>query len=242
MNCYLHTDTPATAYCTTCGKALCNVCQQRRMGTVFCPEHAPAAAAPDPANPYAGGPLPPPGGAKGSPGLAFLLGLIPGVGAIYNAQYVKGLVHALIFGLLISFSSSADGTAGEPFLAVLAMVFYFYMPFEAYHTARKRLLGLPVDEWSSVIPPQHLHSRTPALPILLILVGLMFLLDSLHLVPFRQIGRFWPVLLIAAGVLMLNSRLSIKVDKRPFKGSATNSSWTTGSTVDVAGDTTTHEQ
>ena len=26
-----------------------------------------------------------------SPGLAFLLGFIPGVGAIYNGQYVKGI-------------------------------------------------------------------------------------------------------------------------------------------------------
>ena len=33
-----------------------------------------------------------------APGLAFALGFIPGVGAIYNGQYLKGLVHALIFG------------------------------------------------------------------------------------------------------------------------------------------------
>ena len=32
-----------------------------------------------------------------SPGLAFFLGWIPGVGAIYNGQYAKGLVHAVAF-------------------------------------------------------------------------------------------------------------------------------------------------
>ena len=37
-----------------------------------------------------------------SPGLAFVLGLIPGVGAIYNGQYVKGLVHVIVLGTLIS--------------------------------------------------------------------------------------------------------------------------------------------
>jgi len=31
-----------------------------------------------------------------SPGLALFLGLIPGVGAIYNGQYAKGMVHAII--------------------------------------------------------------------------------------------------------------------------------------------------
>ena len=33
-----------------------------------------------------------------SPGLAFLLGFIPGVGAIYNGQYVKGLIHVVVLG------------------------------------------------------------------------------------------------------------------------------------------------
>ena len=41
-----------------------------------------------------------------SPGLAFVLGLIPGVGAIYNGQYAKGLVHVIIIGLIISMLSN----------------------------------------------------------------------------------------------------------------------------------------
>ena len=30
--------------------------------------------------------------------------------------------------------------------------FWAYMAFEAYHTARKRQLGQPVDEFSSLVP------------------------------------------------------------------------------------------
>jgi hypothetical protein len=141
--------------------------------------------------------------------LAFLLGLIPGVGAIYNGQYLKGLVHAVIFGLLISFTSSAEGTAGQPVLALLVAAFYFYMPFEAYHTARKRSAGIPVDEWSSLMSDQRSIGRAPVGPIVMILLGVLFLLDSLHVIPFREIGRFWPVILIVIGAAMLYSRLDL---------------------------------
>jgi len=40
-----------------------------------------------------------------SPGLAFFLGWIPGVGAIYNGQYAKGLVHAVLWGVLVSLTN-----------------------------------------------------------------------------------------------------------------------------------------
>src|ERR1700749_386789 len=98
MNCYLHPDLPATAFCRDCGRALCVECQRPLNGTIFCKDHVPvpepsvppAAAA---ANPY----LQPAVPVNNSAALAFWLGLIPGVGAIYNAQYLKGLVHAIIF-------------------------------------------------------------------------------------------------------------------------------------------------
>ncbi len=172
---------------------------------------AQAGAAPNPAasNPYV---QPPPAMAampvQTSPGLAFLLGLIPGVGAIYNGQYVKGLVHALIFGLLIAMLNGVDETAGAPLLGIVLAAFYFYMPFEAYHTAKKRLMGVPVDEWSSLVVLRGGSGRTPVGPIILIAIGVLFLLDTLHLVEFREIGRFWPVILIVIGALMLYSRMS----------------------------------
>lgn len=216
MNCYLHTDVPATAYCRACGRALCASCQRPASGTVFCSEHVPGATYTSSGDTYApaGGPNPytqpnPPSASavQTSPGLAFLLGLIPGVGAIYNGQYMKGLVHAVLFGFFMSFASAADHTAGEPVMALLVAAFYFYMPFEAYHTARKRQMGIAVDEWSSLISQSRLSGRTPMGPVVLILLGVFFLLDSLHLISFHEIGRFWPVILIVAGVTMLYSRL-----------------------------------
>jgi hypothetical protein len=86
--------------------------------------------------------------------------------------------------------------------------FYAYMPFEAFHTAKKRLAGLPVEEFSSVIAPNRYMSRAPVGPVLLIVLGVLFLLDTLHVIEFRDLARFWPVLLIIAGIVMLYNRLS----------------------------------
>lgn len=214
MNCYLHPDTPATAFCRSCGRPLCAVCMRTVGGTVYCQDHAPAAsyaagADPNPSaapNPYFQ--TPPPPGVQNSPGLAFVLGFIPGVGAIYNGQYIKGLVHAVIMGLLISLIDATDNTPGQPFLAFLLAAFVFYMAFEAYHTAKKRQLGLPLEEWSSIAGRPGASSRAPIGPILLIAIGVLFLLDTLHLIEFREIGRFWPILLIAIGAYMLWVRVS----------------------------------
>ncbi len=82
------------------------------------------------------------------------------------------------------------------------------MPFEAYHTAKKRQAGTRVDEWSSLLSQSRYTGRAPVGPIILILIGVVFLLDSLHLIQFRQFGRFWPVILIVIGAYMLYARLT----------------------------------
>ena len=36
MNCAIHNDTPATAYCRTCGKAMCAQCTREVKGVIYC--------------------------------------------------------------------------------------------------------------------------------------------------------------------------------------------------------------
>lgn len=246
MNCINHPDTPAVAYCRTCGKALCEACQRTAQGTVYCAEHLPAAVpvtagAPPPAQPRpatsytsvpplphlgtappwtapsapAASPYPVPGAtpftapdAGASPGLAFVLGLIPGVGAIYNGQYVKGLIHVIILGLLISIINSPASMGLEPLFGMLIAVWWFYMAFEAYHTARKRQMGHPVDEFSSIVPLHSSRRGFPAGPVLLIAFGVLFLLNTMNWIRFDQILRYWPVLLIFLGAYMLYERIA----------------------------------
>jgi hypothetical protein len=211
MNCQNHPDVPASAYCRSCGKPLCDDCKRPALGTVYCDEHLPAPATAVPPPPVTAGPPSPPPGASVvycdcSPGLAFLLGVIPGVGAIYNGQYAKGLVHAVITGVLISIMEAGAGGM-EPLMGMLLAAWFFYMPFEAYHTARKRRLGEPVDEFSSILKVGS-SSRFPTAAVLLIALGVLLLLNTLELLSFRYVARYWPVILIAAGAYMLYGRLT----------------------------------
>ncbi len=209
MNCLNHPEIPAAVFCRTCGKPLCETCKRSAQGSVYCEEHVPAQTA---APPRATAPVytpPPVADPSVSPGLAFTLGLlIPGVGAIYNGQYAKGLVHAIIFGLLVSILSSGSAHGMEPLFAILIAAWVFYMAVEAYHTAQKRRGGEAVDEFSSLINMHTRGSRFPAGAVVLIGLGVLLLLNTTDIIPLERVLRYWPVLLILLGVYMLYVRLT----------------------------------
>ena len=206
-------ENPVVGYCRACGKALDAASVHTAHGTIYCLEHLPSSPPPagfsDPADtsPYTSKTPPPVPHSDVSPGVAFVLGLIPGVGAIYNGQYAKGLVHVFIVGMLFTLVGSNDIGGFEPLFGVLIPAFFGYMAFEAYHTAKLRRLGQPVDEFSSLVPG-HGGSRFPAAPILLIALGVVFLLNNLELVELRRLLRYWPVMLIVLGVYMLYLRMT----------------------------------
>ena len=205
-------ETPIVGYCRACGKALDSSNVHTAHGTIYCAEHVPAEPPPVSDSPYTSpytASAPPPAVPRPdvSPGVAFVLGLIPGVGAIYNGQYAKGLVHVFVVGMLITLLSSSEVNGFEPLFGFLIPGFWAYMAFEAYHTAKLRQMGQPVDEFSSLVPG-HGGSRFPVAPILLIALGVVFLLNNLEIFELRRILRFWPVMLIALGRYMLYLRMN----------------------------------
>jgi hypothetical protein len=141
-----------------------------------------------------------------SPGLAFILGLIPGVGAIYNSQYVKGLVHVVVFGMIISILSSGAAPGFEPLFGFMIPAWILYQAFEAYHTAKRRLYGYSVDEFSGLVPMRRKHGF-PAGPVLLMAIGVLFLLNTMDLLRMSQVIKYWPLMLIALGAYLLWDRL-----------------------------------
>jgi hypothetical protein len=102
----------------------------------------------------------------------------------------------------------------EPLFGLLIMCFWFYMAFEAYHTAKKRQAGLPLDEFSSVFPLRRGAPRVPIGPIVLIALGVLFLLSNLEIIDMHRLLRFWPALLIVMGVYMIYSRMAFAEGKR----------------------------
>ena len=134
----------------------CGLCNEVRLAspasTGYPPPVDPAAgmpgAGPNPAGmpggvppPFAVGAVPFPQGAavaRPNPGLAALLGLIPGVGAMYNGQYAKGIVHLVVFAILVNLADSHD------IFGLFVAGWIFYQAIEAYHTARARRDGTPL--------------------------------------------------------------------------------------------------
>jgi len=231
-------DARIIGYCRMCGKALEESDASASEGTLYCAEHAPQAQAaaltgagisagdgasspvqPPPlytappfqaASPYAPSQPPPLPRADQSvsPLLAFILGFIPGVGAVYNGQYAKGLLHVVIFGSIISILSSGAAQGFVPLFGLMIPTFVFYMAFEAYHTAKKRHDGEMVDEFSGLVRARGARSRFPMAPVLLIGFGLLFLLDNLDLLRIGRLLRYWPALLIVLGLYLLYERIA----------------------------------
>ena len=146
MNCANHPDRERVAFCQNCGKPLCEECKRTIGSSVFCaPCFAVRSGAGTPPPPgFPGYTAPPAGYAPGvpprhpEPVVAALLGFIPGVGAMYNEQYAKGIVHLIVFAILVSLTNTTD------VFGWFVAGWEFYMAFEAYHTARARRDGTPL--------------------------------------------------------------------------------------------------
>jgi hypothetical protein len=141
------------------------------------------------------------------PVIALLLGFIPGVGAICNGQYAKGLIHAVIFGLLVSAEASTHFAPVNIICGIMIAAWVFYMAFEAFHTAARRRRGLPVEEFSSIFELRAAHNRMPLGAILLVVVGFILLLQTTDIVSMEVFARYWPVGLIALGIYLLYARV-----------------------------------
>lgn len=218
MNCAIHSQTPAVGYCRTCGKALCEECKREVRGVIYCEEciaarvlgTLPAAVPGTPAAaPTVVQPVP-----SGGPNLvaATLLGFIPGVGAMYNGQFMKGFIHVLIFASLVWAAGRSD------FFGFFIAFFVFYMVFDAYRTAKALQMGAPLPDpfglGGGVITPAAgappgapaQTARSPVAAFILIGMGVLFLLDNMGLFRFHWIGRLWPLILIAVGIHLFMRR------------------------------------
>ena len=218
MKCAFHSDVDAVGYCRNCGKAMCSTCVRPVREVLYCeeclativgiPAPTPAVAAPPAGSPYQmpASSLPPtsPSQSRSSPVLAFFLGFLPGMGAFYNEQYGKGMIHLAIF--LVLFITGIDGSmsgGAEAALWICVAGLWVYMPIEAYRTAKARQTGETVSD-----PLDSFTKERPIGPILLIGAGVLLLLHNFDWFPWYRISQFfWPAVLIGAGVLMMRNRL-----------------------------------
>ncbi len=152
MHCVNHPDTDVQSFCQNCGKPLCSACVRKTAaGQILCEPctTATGGAPTDPGQAYwQGAANIPPGQIPPffvplhgpNPSAAAVLGLIPGVGAMYNGQFFKALIHVVIFVVLVSITQRY-GVFG-----IFIGAWVLYQSFEAFHTAKARRDGQPVPD------------------------------------------------------------------------------------------------
>ena len=220
MKCAVHPDVEASGFCRNCGKPMCSSCVRPVKDVLYCEEclagvmglsapqsptmtgvaGSPLATAVPVAQPMG---LPAAVPSKGNPGVAFLLGMIPGLGAIYNGEYNKALIHIVVFAAIIVGLSSDIGDGGEVALSFVLAGFIFYMAVDAMRTVKARNAGEAVQD-----PLESWSKTRPIGPLLLIGLGGLFLLNNFGFFDFFRVRQlFWPLVLIGVGVLMLRNRV-----------------------------------
>ena len=223
MKCAVHSDVDATGYCRNCGKPMCPDCIRPVRDVLYCEDclatmlgHPASPAAQPQAAPAAGYSAPPtvsslppaavplPAGIGPNPVLAFFLGFLPGLGAFYNEQYGKGMIHLALF--LILFIAGVNGAmsgGAEAALWICVGILYIYMPIDALRTAQAKRAGLTLSD-----PLDNFTKHRPVGPILLIGAGLLLLLNNFDWFPWYRISQFWPLILIAVGIVMFRNRVN----------------------------------
>jgi hypothetical protein len=205
---------------------MCSVCARPVREVLYCENclaqgmGVPAATPPPAANPYSApgyappafvppvAAVPPPQPGRSSGAIAFILGFIlPGLGAVYNGEYNKALVHIVIFAALVFGISAGEDLSGGAYtmLGLLLAGFIFYTAFDSMRVAQAKSAGQNVAN----DPLASLSSDLPIGPIILIGIGALMLLNNFRVFEFLHLGlsRTWPLILIGAGVFMFRNRM-----------------------------------
>jgi hypothetical protein len=191
-------------------------------GTAPSQAYPPAAGYQGSVNPITTGP---------NPALAGILSIFPGIGAVYSGQYVKGLVHLLVFIFLCVGASESRGPV-DTILGLLASGFYIYQIIDAVKSAKAMQAGQPAPDpfgLATMFSPggnerMDFTRGVPTGALILIGLGVLFLLHNLD-IWILQFDTLWPVLLIGLGLWLFAKRKASR-DRgdyryRSFAGPAT---------------------
>src|SRR5438477_5283981 len=202
MNCAYHTKNPATVQCSQCVRALCPACDPRIRGFPFCQDcivagvemlRSQAARTTDPHVIRR----------KTSPFIAtFLSFFVPGLGAAYNGQTSKAIVHFAVFA---SFFQMAVVTDGVTFFVLGIFATWLFAAVDACRTAQLMRAGLAPDAEEDAITRQ-LYGNPLAWGITLLALGAVFLAHTLLGLQFPAL-RTLPVALVVLGAYMLFDHL-----------------------------------
>src|SRR5918992_2467430 len=196
MYCSYHAKNPAVVQCNQCARWLCPACDHRVRGFPFCQDCIVAGVEllrhHSNANPSSIVRR------KSSPFIATLLSFVPGLGAAYNGQTSKAIVHFAIFA---SFFQMAVLTQGLHFFILGVLGTWLFAAVDACRTAQLMRAGLAPDAEEDVIA-RRLYGNPFAWGVTLLILGTIFLLHTVFSIQL-PVKQFLPVLLVVLGAYML---------------------------------------
>ncbi len=212
MNCAYHSHNVAVVNCNGCGKPLCPSCDHRVKGFPFCQDcivsgvemlrnHNQSNYAPFVKK-------------QTSPLAATIFSLVcPGLGAAYNGQTVKALVH---FALFVGLFQMAILTSGTAIFVLGFLGMWLFAALDSWRTAQIIRSGITPDGAEDILVRRF--SGNPKLwGIVLAFLGISFFLHTFF--NFKLLMRgILPVLLIGLGVYLLRDYV--------FKSKETNNNRT----------------
>jgi len=130
-----------------------------------------------------------------NPSLAAFLSIFPGVGAIYNGNFLKGITYILLFAVLIVLTSNAQ----EPDAVVFGLLiagFYIFQIIDSYNEAGKINQNILSEE----NPSGNKQDLSLFSALVVLVIGIVFQMANFDLLTYRQVTRLWPLVLVAFGI------------------------------------------
>lgn len=196
MNCAYHSHNAAVVNCNGCGKPLCPACDHRIKGFPFCQDCIVAGV--ELLRNHNQSSYVPFVKAQTSPFIATLLSFVcPGLGAAYNGQTGKALIH---FAVTIGLFQLAIMTGVAVFaFGVLGM--WLYAAVDAWKTAKLIRSGMTPDIAEDILV-QRFSGNPKLWGIVLTVLGSLFFLQAFFNLK-GLIRGILPVLLIGLGIYLL---------------------------------------
>jgi hypothetical protein len=196
MNCAYHNQNVAVVGCNGCGKSLCPACDHRIKGFPFCQDCIVAGV--ELLRNHNNSAYVPLVKAQTSPFFATVLSFVcPGLGAAYNGQTGKALIH---FAVTVGLFQMALLT-GVPGFAFGVVGMWLYAAVDAWKTARLIRSGVTPDGAEDILV-QRFSGNPKLWGIVLTILGSLFFLQAFFNIRGLMRGIL-PVLLIGLGVYLL---------------------------------------
>lgn len=198
MYCSYHTSTFARVQCTNCNRALCPACDHRIKGYPYCQDCIVLGIQSLSHNYNHGGKSK----SKAKARLAALCGvLLPGLGAVYNRQNVKAVVH---FVSTVGVFQLTKLHVFSGFFGLAGVALYIYSIVDAYRTAQRIAEGESPEADEAKFKRQ-LAKRAPTFGLLFICTGLLLVLQIIRPWAFITPARLIPAALIIFGGYLLTN-------------------------------------